>query len=276
MGNIKVLQGSKTPEDCGCGGSGSGGSGGAQFVDPLTRFTVRHAPGCEIGNVINTYNENGKKIYELNDLALIAPSVTFSNDAGTREVGETVAIVVFSGSIVAETFPIVSRLIVPDPGGLDLTAPFTFQKTNVKRTTPGVLHTHTLTAVDDQGNTVNKVSEVPFKDAFFQGFNAAAVLNQTQIKALANKHLIDSILQQYGGLRSYTVPGPDAKYIYWVGPIGSPIIGSASLNGFFLPLLDVGPIAVTNPHDGTLNVSYWVKRTANKVDPGTYTQLALS
>jgi hypothetical protein len=266
MGNINVLQGSKNC-DCGCD---SGSVLAQQFADPSDKILVRHAPGTQIGNVINAYNENGKKIYELDDLNLVVPQVTFSNNAGIREVGETVATVIFSGSIVQGTFPIVSRSITPDPGGLNLLAPFTFNKLNVKRTTAGVIQLHTVTAQDNQGNINGVSSSVVFKEAFYQGFNASATLTQAQIKALANKHKIDSILDQYGGSHSYVVPGSDAKYIYWSAPIGTPIIGSATLSGFALPLIDVGPIVITNPNDGSITLAYWVKRTANKVDPGTY------
>lgn len=272
MANIKLLQASKGGASMGCGcGCTDGELGSGSSPNPLDLFTVRHKPGTEIGNVIMQYNENGKLIYELDDLSLVEPIVAFSNDAGTREVGETVALVTFTGTINQGTHPIISREITPDPGGVNLNVnPFSFQKVDVKRTTPGAAELHTVAAEDDQGNISSVASSVLFKDAFFQGFNASPTLTEVQIKALANKHKIDSILQQYGGSKSYVVPGPDAKYIYWVGPVGTPIIGGASLGGFMLPLVDVGPIVVTNPHDPSLTLPYWVKRTSNKFDPGTY------
>jgi hypothetical protein len=58
--------------------------------------------------------------------------------------------------------------------------------------------------------------------------------------------------------------------IIWSGPIGSQQIGGATLGGFMVPLIDVGPVVVTNDHDGTITQAYWVKMTANLFNPGTY------
>lgn len=271
MANIRLPQASKIGESVGCGcGSGDELSSGAG-QSPLDLFIVRSKPGTEIGNVINQYNENGKRVYELDDFSLVEPIIVFNNDAGVREVGETVGLVNFTGTINQGTHPIVSRSIIPDPGGVNLNInPFSFTKSDLKRTTAGVLELHTVTATDDQGNISSVASSVVFKESLYQGFNASPTLTQAQIKSLANKHKIDSILQQYGGSNNYVVPGPDPSYIYWSGPVGSPIIGGASLGGFMLPLIDVGPIVVTNPNDGSITLAYWVKRTANKFDPGTY------
>lgn len=254
--------------NCNCG------SGGQVPIQPSPNLAesivIRTAPGTAIGNIINQYQENGKTVYELDDIELNDPIVEFTNDAGTREVGETVAVVTFSGEITQGTYPIISRSITPDPGGLDLTAPFSFQKNNVKRTTAGVAESHTVQAADNQGGTTNVNSSVPFKDAVFQGFNSLAVLNQAEIKALANKHLIDSVIQQYGGVHSYVVPGGGPKYIYFAGAVGTPAPAGAVLNGLTLPLTTLTPVDVTNPHDGTIIRSYWVVRTSNRFDPGTY------
>ena len=270
MSNKKVL--SSTDCDCGCSGSGltlqPGGS--SSFLDS---FTVRHRHGIAIGNVINQYNENGKKIYELDDLNLQLPAITFGNDAPSlSEIGQTIALVTFNGLITQGTYPIVSRTITPNPGGLDLTAAFNFQKTDVKRTTPGTAESHMVQAVDDQGNSRSVSSGVIFKHAFYQGYSGLTSLDETAIKALVNKSLNDSIIQQYGGQKTYVVPIAPAtpKYIYWCGPVGTATIVGAILNGLTLPLLDLAPVNVTNIHDGAIVTSYWVKRTANLFDPTTY------
>lgn len=269
MSNKKVLT---TSGGCDCCGSGLGnlsidqGAGSA-----AANIIVRNKPGIVNGNVIYEYNENGKKIYELDDLVLVGPAVAFTNDApGPHEIGQTVAVVNFDGSITQGTYPIASRVISPDPGGLDLTAPFTFQKTNVKRTTPGAAELHSLSATDEEGTVVTVNSSVPFKHAFYQGFSLSSSLDQAAIKALVNKSLNDTIIQQYGGAKNYVVTAGTPKYIYWCGPIGTQAIAGAILNGLTLPLIDLTPVSVTNIHDGTIITSYWVKRTANLFDPGTY------
>jgi len=234
---------------------------------------VRNVPGIQIGNIINAFEENGDQIYELDDLVLVKPVVNFSNNApAVNQIGATVALVTFNGSIVAGTYPITSRSITPDPGGLDLTAPFSFQKANVKRTTPGTAELHTVQATDNQGYITSKQSGVVFKHAFYQGFLENAILNQAQIKALINKTLNDTILDQYAGKKTYVVPSSlgTSKYIYWCGVVGTTAISAASLGGLALPLLDLAPVNVTNEFDGSVVNSYWVKRTANLLDPGSY------
>lgn len=267
MANQKVLSSS----NCGCACTDEDVAS-SPVGNPVDLIVVRSKAGIEIGNKINEYNEGGKKIYELDDYVVVEPVVALSNDYPLIEVGRTIALVTFVGSITPGTLAISSRSISPDPGGLVLTAPFNFTKANVKRTTPGVTQLHTLTAEDIDGNSVSVSSQVTAKNAFFQGSNGSATLTQAQIKALANKHLIDSILQEYGGSagEDYTIGGAVPLYQYWAGPVGSPQIGSATLNGFALPLVEVGPIVVENIHDAALTVSYWVKRTANKLNPGTY------
>lgn len=267
MANKKVLT---KASNCACGCETDGDNGSIPIVSPQDQIVVRNRPGIEIGNVINEYNENGVKIYELDDLDLVGPGVTLTNDAPDPvEVGRTIAAVVFNGSIVQGTFPIIQRTISPDPGGLNLLLPFTFTVNNVKRNTPGAAAVYTLTAKDEQLNTSQVVKGVNVKHAAYHGFNAAAILNETQIKALT-KTIVDSVLDSYGGTRQYVVPGPDPKYIYWCGVQGTPIIGGATLSGFALPLIDVGPVSVQNIYDSSLVNTYWVKRTANKFDPGTY------
>ena len=246
----------------GQGGSGSGGS---------ANIIVRHKQGTAIGNVIREYNEQGIKVYELDDQVLQFPLVVLTNNApATTEIGRTLALVTFNGSITQTTFPIASRSLVPDPGGVDITVPFSFQKADVKRTTPGVAELHTLSATDTEGNTTTKQSGVNFKHAVYQGYNTAALVSELDIKAMT-KTLNDSIVQQYGGEKTYLVPGPGAaNYIYWTAPIGTPGIAGATLSGFALPLVDLTPVDVTNIYDGSIITPYWVKRTANKLDPGTY------
>ena len=251
-----------------------GGGAGIIGVQPggAPSIIVRHKQGTVIGNVIKEYHEGGTTIYELDDQVIQAPIVALSNNApGVSEIGRTLAVVIFSGNITQTTFPIVTRSLAPDPGGIDLTAPFTFEVTNVKRTTPGVAELHTLSATDTEGNTTSKQSGVSFKHAFFQGTNTAPLLTEADIKSLSNKTLNDSIIQQYGGSKDYLVPGPTVpRFIYWVGPVGTPNIVGATLSGFALPLVDLAPVNVTNDWDGSIVTSYWVKRTANLFDPGTY------
>jgi hypothetical protein len=265
MSNIKVL----SDDNCACG-AGVGQIPIAPSVNPSESIVVRAAPGTVTGNNFIQYTEGGKTIYELIDLEIALPGVAFSNNAGTREVGETVAEVIFSGSITETTYPIVSRSISPVPEALDLTAPFTFIKEDVKRTTPGQAETHTLSATDNQGGVRNVASSVSFKHAVYQGFNGITPLTEADIKALANKHIVDSIATQYGGDKSYVVPSGGPKYIYWVGSVGTPVPSGAVLNGLTLPLTALSPVDVENIHDDQIVVAYWVLRTANRLDPGTY------
>jgi hypothetical protein len=235
------------------------------------KVIVRHRVGTEIGNVINPYQENGAQIYELDDLVLVKPVVNFSNDApAVSQIGDTIAVVVYTGSIIEGTYPIVSRLLTPDPGvPVDLTAPFFFQRMNVKRTTPGTAALFTVQAEDDQGNVSSASAGVVFKHAVYRGYNVASSLTQVQIKAMT-KTLNDSIVQAYGGLKTYVVPAGTPKYIYWCGPVGTQAIAGAALSGFTLPLVDLAPVNVTNEFDGAIVNSYWVKRTANLFNPGSY------
>jgi hypothetical protein len=257
---------------CGCGdgdgnlGNTPGGSGSSNNI------IVRHKPGTINGNVIKEYNELGVKVYELDDLVFVDPLIQFTNDSEVAEIGSTIPEVVFEGLITPGTYPIASRTINPDPGGLNLAAAFNFSKLNVTRTTPGAAQLHTVTATDDQGNIASVSSKVDFKHAFYQGYSELAVLNETQIKALVNKTLNDSILQQYGGQRTYTIPGAPAlpRYIYWVAPVGTPLISAATLSGFALPLVSLSNVDVVNIHDAGITTSYWVIRTANKFNPGNY------
>jgi hypothetical protein len=252
-----------------CQGGGAGSIGGQPPGGPS--IIVRHKAGTVIGNVIKEYHEQGTTIYELDDQVLQAPAVVLTNNApAATEIGRTLASVIFSGSITQKTFPIATRSLVPDPGGIDLTAPFTFEKTNVMRTTPGIAELHTLSATDTEGNTSSKQSGVAFKHAFYQGYNTAPSLTEAQIKAMT-KTLNDSIIQQYGGAKTYVVPGPSVpSFIFWCGPVGTPNIAGATLSGFALPLIDLPPVNVTNDYDGSIITSYWVKRTANLFDPGSY------
>jgi hypothetical protein len=268
--------GSPGESGCGCGcGESSVGSGGDLGAGPIPginqKVIVRHRPGTVIGNVINPFQENGAQIYELDDLILVKPVVTFYNDApAVSQIGETIAAVIYNGSIVPGTYPIVSRLLTPDPGiPVDLTAPFFFQKLNVKRTTPGTAELFTVQAEDDQGNVSSASAGVVFKHAVYRGYNTAAVLTQVQIKSLT-KTLNDSIVQAYGGSKTYVVPAGPPKYIYWCGPIGTQAIAAAALSGFGLPLTDLAPVNVTNEFDGSIVNTYWVKRTSNLFSPGTY------
>ena len=253
--------------DAGAGniaGQGGNGSGSGNVI-------VRHKVGTVIGNVIKEYHEQGVTVYELDDQVLQAPIVVLTNNAPVvSEIGVTIPVVTFNGSITQTTFPIATRSLVPDPGGVDITVPFSFQKTNVKRTTPGTAELHTLSATDTEGTTSSKQSGVSFKHAVYQGYNTASSVSELDIKAMT-KTLNDSIAQQYGGEKTYVVPGPGApNYIYWTAPVGTPGIAGATLSGFALPLVDLTPVNVTNIHDGSIITSYWVKRTANKFDPGTY------
>lgn len=261
--------GNDVDENCGCGVPPVS----VPSPNPLDSIIVRSKAGIQVGNVIYKYQQGGKVIYELDDLDLIKPVVNFVNDqSSVKEVGFNVAVVNFSGDISQGTFPISSKIMTPDEG-LDLDLPFNFQKTNVKRTTPGAGQLHTLVVTDDQGNATTVQSSVPFKHAFYMGFNSLAVLDQAAIKALANKNLVDSIAAQWGGSYDYVVPGAPAgaKYIYWCGPVGTPVPVGAILNGLTLPLyFGHANVNVTNIHDGALIIPYWVVRTANRLNPGTY------
>lgn len=269
--------------DCGCNSAGnigpSPGGGGVLTPDDIP-IIVRSVPGIEIGNVINAYMESGKKIYELDDLALVLPGVVLTNNAPVAtEIGVNIGSVTFNGNITQGTYPIASRTLTPNPGGLDLTAPFSFNKINVKRTSPGIAELHTLQAIDDQGNSKTVTSGVTFKFAFYRGYSDIAVLDQTQIKALIAKTLNDSILQEYGGQKSYTVPNTPSsvsKYIFWCGPVGTTGISGAMLNGLTLPLTTLPVVNVTNANDGAIVTPYWVKRTTQKFDPGIYNNIVLS
>src|SRR5687767_1235886 len=174
-----------TSGGCSCCGNGLGNIGLQPGVGGVFQnIIVRHKPKITIGNVIKEYNENGTRVYELDDQILQLPGVVFSNDApAVSEIGQTIALVTFNGLITAGSNPIANRTITPDPGGLDLTAAFSFGKVNVKRTTPGNAESHLLSATDSDGNIRSVTSAVAFKHSFYQGYNALALLNEAQIKA---------------------------------------------------------------------------------------------
>ncbi|MEJ7644286.1 MAG: hypothetical protein WKF87_06805 [Chryseolinea sp.] len=259
-----------TSGGCGCSG-GAGGLNLAPVIGDGANIIVRHKPGITVGNYFNELNEGGVKIYELVDKNLALPTVAFSNNAPVAEVGQTIAEVIFTGLITAGSNAVASRSISPAVDGLNLFGPFNFNILNVKRNTAGAAEGHTVQAIDSEGNARSVASSVAFKQAMYHGFSALAALDQDQIKALA-KVLKDSIIQQYGGVQNYVVPGSPAtpKYIYWYGAVGTPSIAGAVLGGLSLPLVDVPPVTITNVHDATILTPYWGKRTANKLDPGTY------
>lgn len=261
----------KTDEECGCGDGGAGGTPVLPALDPKEGILVRSKPNILIGNIINKFIENGVIVYELDDFTLVKPVITLTNNAPVMEVGDTRASVIFNGTDVQGSFPIVTRVLTPDEG-VDMTVPFTFTKTNVKRTTIGIGQSHTFQVTDDHGNVSTVINGVLFKYGFYQGFNSLATLDQTAIKALANKTLVDSILNSYGGVKTYVVPGSPAgpKYLYWCGAVGTPTITGAILNGLPLPLQALSNVNVTNPHDGSVVTAYWVVRTAVRFDAGSY------
>lgn len=258
--------------NCSCDNGGPGGVPIQPDLDPRTGIVVRSKPGILIGNIINKLQDGPTIIYELDDFTLVKPVVSLSNNGpAVVEVGATVSSVLFSGSIAQGSYPIATRSLSPSES-VDLTNPFTFTKTNIKLSAPGLGQQHTLQATDNEGNTTTIVNGVPFKYAFFMGFNSLAVLDQTAIQALANKNLIDSFADQYGGLKTYVVPNSPTtpKYLYWCGPIGSPVIQGAIMNGLPLPLTDPGNVTLTNINDNTIQTQYWVRRTSVRFDPGTY------
>lgn len=266
MANVKLI----SDDNCACCSNDSVGVIGE--IDPREAIIVRAKEGIVIGNVFNEFFENGKKVYELDDFTLTKPILVLSNDAGIIEVGINVVTVVFSGSIAVGTYPIVARSITPDPGGLDLSNPFTFNVLNVKRTTPGTAAIYTLQATDDHGNTSIIAIGVPVKEAYYRGYSTAPVLDQTAIKALADKTLVDNILQSYEGQHAYVIPNSPGtpKYIQWSGPVTSAPPSSAILNGLPLPLTRNPDVAVTNANDGTIIKTYWSVRTTNRLNIGTY------
>lgn len=260
-----------TSDACGCACSQSGVNNGGS--NSGGKVIVRNKPGIAIGNVIYEYSENGNTIYELDDLIEVFPQVAFSNDSEVTEIGATIAEVIFSGNITQGTYPIVTRQISPNPGGLDLTAPFNFSKLNVKRTTPGTAELHTVTAIDDQGNSTARQSGVIFKHSFYRGYSELTSLNQAQIKALVTKTLNDNIVQEYGGGdKSYEVPNSPSvpRFIYWSGPVGTPPVAAVEMDGDTVPIIQLANVNVTNSNDGTIITPYWVVRTTAKFDPATY------
>lgn len=268
MANVKLI----SDDNCACCSGNGSGVDVIGEIDPRESIVVRAKDGITIGNIFNTFYENGKKVYELDDFTLVKPVLALSNDAGIIEVGVNVATVVFSGSIAAGTYPILSRSITPDPGGLNLNNPFTFNVLNVKRTTPGTAAIYTLQATDDHGNTSTIVIGVPVKEAYYRGYSTVPTLDQTAIKALADKTLVDNILESYGGQHSYVIPNSPGtpKYIQWSGPVTSAPPSSAILNGLPLPLTRNADVVVTNPNDGSITKTYWSVRTTNRLNIGTY------
>ena len=126
-------------DPCACGPNAVGAGTPILVLnpDPSESIIVRAKEGITIGNTIVKLNENGKTIYELRDFILVKPIVAFTNNAPVMEIGDTLASVQYDGSIEQGSNVIVSRSITPNPGGLDLTAPFSFIINNVTRSTPG-------------------------------------------------------------------------------------------------------------------------------------------
>lgn len=260
-----------TSDECTCCTSvGAGGTPLLPELDPKTGIIVRSKPNILKGNIINAFIEGGKQIYELDDFTLVKPITVFGTDSPVMEIGNTRASVLFSGSYAIGSYPIATKVLSPAEGGVESASPFSFTKTNVKRTTPGIGQSHTLTITDNQGNASIVTTGVIFEHAFYQGFSGLSIIDQTILKAMTKTLQPTGFLDGYGGANNYVVPGAVQAYIYFAGPIGTPIINGATLNGLPLPLIDHANLAVTNIYDGTVITNYWVKRTAVKFDPGTY------
>lgn len=268
---MRKVKTSNNPGSCGCGPT-PGTSNGSVIDITNPPIIVRAIEGALNGNIVRPYQENGVLVYQLEDFTLVKPVVAFTNNAPVAtEIGATISSVTFNGSISQGSYPIASRSLTPNPGVV-LTAPFNFNKVNVKRTTPGVAESHTLQATDDHGNQTSVISAVTFKHSFYQGYSELPTLTQAQIKALANKTLNDNIIQQYGGEKTYVVPGSPAtpKYIFWIGPVGTQAIAAALLGGLGLAISILPSVNVTNSNDGSIITPYFVIRTSNKFNPGTY------
>lgn len=227
------------------------------------RDLIELVAGTSIG--IDVEKTPDKTIYTINYREYRPLSINVTQNVSVAKVGTTVPTVTFVGNIVKGSEDIVSRTMVPDKS-LNLEEQFTWTEENVIGLTPGLYpqlsgNPTEIEAIDFKATKVTKQVGVEFRHLFYMGYSPKDALTENEIiTLLTTRDLLTSIKSKYSSfVYDYTVV---PTYIYWVYPLGSSEIVSASEGPLPVPLkLDLPNIDITD--SGVLK-SYRVVRTAVK------------
>ena len=227
------------------------------------RDLIELVAGASIG--IDVEKTPDKTIYTINYREYSPVSITVTQNVSVAKVGTIVPTVTFNGNIVKGSEDIVYRSMTPDKG-LDLEVPFSWTETNVTGLVQGLFPQFSelpteIEAIDFKATKVIKQVGVEFRHLFYMGYSTKESLAENEIiTLLTTQDLLTSIKNKYTSIvYNYTVV---PTYIYWVYPLGSTEIVSASEGPLPVPLkLDLPNVNIT---DSGVIKSYRVIRTAVK------------
>lgn len=227
------------------------------------RDLIELVAGASIG--IDVEKTPDKTIYTINYREYSPVSITVTQNVSVAKVGTVVPTVTFNGNIVKGSEDIVSRSMTPDKG-LDLEVPFSWTETNVTGLVPGLFPQFSdlpteIEAIDFKATKVTKQVGVEFRHLFYMGYSTKESLTENEIVTLlTTQDLLTSIKNKYTSfVYNYTVV---PTYIYWVYPLGSTEVVSASEGPLPVPLkLDLPNVNIT---DSGVTKSYRVIRTSVK------------
>lgn len=227
------------------------------------RDLIELVAGTSIG--IDVEKTPDKTIYTINYREYRPLSINVTQNVSIAKVGTAVPTVTFVGNIVKGSEDIVSRTMVPDKS-INLEEQFTWTEENITGLTPGLYPQFSgkpteIEAIDFKATKVTKQVGVEFRHLFYMGYSIKDTLTENEIiTLLTTQDLLTSVKSKYGSfVYNYTVV---PTYIYWVYPLGSSEIVSASEGPLPVPLkLDLPNVNITD--SGVLK-SYRVVRTAVK------------
>jgi len=252
-------------------------------VKQVLSLDPRDAIEIKGGNKIDVVVERTgtKDVYTVSYKEYAPPTITVAHTGPGNlvvKVGTTVTTATFAGAINTGTEDIVERTMTPDKS-LSLTAPISYQETNILGTSPGLWPQFSgvptiITAKDAQGTTVTKQVGVEFRYPYYMLYTTQEIIaNDDAILGSATEDLLTSILGKYSSfVYNYsTLP----VYIYWLFPVGSTTFTSAQEGAQNVPLkLDCSPITITLT--GVITpVTYRVIRTAVKTRFTSVTPITL-
>jgi hypothetical protein len=226
------------------------------------RDLIELVAGTSIG--IDVEKTPDKTIYTINYREYSPPTINVTQSVSVAKVGTTLPTVTFNAAIVKGSEEILLREMTPDKG-LNLEELFSWIETNVTSTTTGLFPQFsgnpTSIKAADTKTQVTKLVGVEFRHLFYMGYSTKDTLTENEIiTLLTTQDLLTSVKSKYGSfVYNYTVV---PTYIYWVYPLGSYEIVSASEGPLPVPLkLDLPNVNITD--SGVLK-SYRVVRTAVK------------
>jgi len=250
---------------------------GSVIHTPDDKFLLKGGIDIKITELIVA----GVREITIDNIETLAPTITSSVSPASAEVGDTVATGDYRFTANTQTNPISVITITPDPGGAVPQADVEkqFDVLNVTSNSPGLAGVHAIFVEDDSGNDTSKNIGIQFLSRIYQGFyNLSDIIQttprdmtQAAVEAiLVNSDLAADAKALYGGSNNYKhgVPGFN-RFIYWMGPTGTPKLVSALLGGLDFPLVELSTVNVTNSFG--LVVPYWVVRSAIEVGDTTLT-----